>query len=395
MNKQSANYVESVGDPMPRKWQDKKHNITWLCVVLSVFVLTFVLFALFNSTKLETADISLTEQNENNCILGSTIYVTYAQGGDFNFSANGEVTFRQPESWWKRKISPASLCVFAQNLYDQDRIIKEDTLTTLNFKGYKLPDFANSDPMRKITDEKEYIRYSDLLFSAKIKSSLVSLFHLNRHIEPKILYGDLYRFEEKDGRIKRDTIISKSHMHLYAKRCIDTIYASPENDVLIDSVRVPEGIIKRYQRAAHLKTNYVFNNSSRHSYDLSLFRFSRYVRFYNRTCCNLFIRSIEFPCKENCRLVLSFSSPMYFDKLSIKPDIENPNEIIYSSPEKIRALQESGLYVYARDISINYQDMLNFLLATFLGIMISYIIEFVKRLYTARKDKQYARKELE
>jgi hypothetical protein len=98
---------------------------------------------------------------------------------------------------------------------------------------------------------------------------------------------------------------------------------------------------------------------------------------------------VEFPCEQNCRFVLSFASPMFFDILSVEPDSKNSNELVYSSPEKIQALKESGLYVFARDISANNQEMINFLLATILGIIISYVIEFGKRLYNYRQQKSY------
>ena len=397
MNRQAANYVESVGDPMPRIWQTKKHNIIGLCIVSALFILFSLFFWFFNHTSLDIADISLTEQNPNNCVLASNIYLTYSQSGDFDFSENGEVTYYPSENRWKRLWSPAKCAVFAENYYDQKRIIAEDTLTILNVSDYERPSFANSDKNRAISDKKEYIIYSDLLFSTKFKSSLVSPINFYEIEREKSLYADFYRYEDQVSMIAhRDTILAERNMHLYAKVIMDTVITGKEliDNKLISTEQTKEGTQYIYKADYKclmylIPKEYVFGNKQRNSSTLFLFGIQRYLRLANRTCCNLYIRSVQFPCDSDCRFILSFSSPMYFDKLSIEPDEENPNEIIYSSPEKIKLLKASGLYVYARDVSSNKQDMLNFFFATMLGILISYFIEFCKRLYNARMDKLY------
>lgn len=52
MNRQAANYIESVGDPMPRPWQDKRHNKIWLYIVGGIFLVILALFWLINGTRL-------------------------------------------------------------------------------------------------------------------------------------------------------------------------------------------------------------------------------------------------------------------------------------------------------------------------------------------------------
>ena len=387
MNRQGANYVESVGDPMPRPWQTKKHNITWLCIVSSVFVFAIVFFGFFNSTSLEEVTISLKEQNTQNFVEGSTIFLTYAHNGDFNFSENGNVTFSKHETCWKRFKSKSTCKLFAINGYNTDSIIANHTTTTLDLSAYKFPKASNMDSLKAISKNKEYIRYGDLQCDIKFKSALVPpSFRKKGPIESyKYVFADTYRFGDwKRWRIK-DTIFCQDTIHLYAKKIIKPAY-----NEYISSFKTDDGkTAVKYVKHPEVIT-YVFADSKLHSQQLDLFSRSTWFQIMNRTCCNLFIRSIEFPCDENCKFVLSFSTPMYFDKLSIEPDAERPNEIVYSSPEKIKALKKSGLYVYARDVSVNNQEMINFCIATFLGVLISYIIEFSKRLYNAKKDEEYA-----
>lgn len=384
MNRQGANYVESVGDPMPRAWQTKKHNRIWLGITLCAFLGVFVFFWFFNRTSLETATISLTEQNEKNRITQSTIYLTYSQAGDFDFSANGEITYNNPKNGWERFWAPATCQLFAKNYYDQDKIVAEDKPTTLKFEGYECPPSVNKDNSKYITDKKDYYPYSDLLFKTKFKSSLLNPLKIRKERLYKQFGADLYRFEERTVITHKDTISLSANMHLYAQRYID-IQEHEESSYTEDS-------LLRYKSYVTYKPYVIFADAARKTRELYLFTIKRYVRLTNRTCCNLHIQSIEFPCDSNCKFVLSFSSPMYFDKLSIEPDEAKPHEIIYSSPEKIQALKDSGLYVYARDVSANNQEMLNFFLATLLGILISYVIEFSKRLYVAKKDEKYLNK---
>ena len=381
MNRQAANYIESVGDPMPRAWQTNKHNWIWLGITLSAFISVFIFFWFFNRTSLETATISLTEQNERNRIIKSTIYLTYAQVGDFDFSANGEVSYNNPKNCWERFWSPASCQLFAENYYDQDKIVAEDKPTALNLEGYDCPPRVNKDSAKFITDKKDYYRYSDLLFNVKFKSSLINPLKTRKVRSIKQLGADLFRFEERTIVTHKDTVSLSANMHLYGRRYVD-IQEHYDSSFTEDSRLIHKNTIV-------YKPYTVFADVARNTRDLYLFHIRRYLRMTNRTCCNLHIQSIEFPCNLNCRFVLSFSSPVYFDKLSIEPDEVKPHEIIYSSPEKIKALAESGLYVYARDVSANNQEMLNFFLATLLGILISYVIEFGKRLYVAQKDKKF------
>ncbi len=359
MNKQAANYVESVGDPMPRAWQTKKHNRRWLTVTLCAFIGFFIFFWYFNRTSIETATISLTEQNENNLITQSTIYLSYSQGGDFDFHENGEVPYKKAGSRWKRFWSPTYCRLFAVNYYAYDRMYSEDTLTWLNLKDYACPSKFNHVSWCKISDNKEYYRYSDLLFKAKLKSSMINPLTPFQHFPKKELLADNHMFIESNSSINVDTAFATSNIHLYARLFFDTT------------------------------SNRLLQSGQYEYCPIPFFNISRYLRFTNRTCCNLYIQSIEFPCDSNCRFVLSFASPMCFDKLSIEPDETKPHELIYSSPDKIKALEKSGLYVYARDISANDQEMYNFLLATFIGFLFSYVIEFIKRLYTARKDEKF------
>lgn len=394
MNRPAANYYESVGDPMPRPWQTKKHNVIWLITTLFLFVFILFLFWFFNRTSLEEATISLTEQKENNRIIGSSIYLTYSQAGDFYFSENGKVTYTLPtNNRFIRFFMPANCQLFTINYYDQDKIVNEDTLTSLNLSGYSLVPEANKDSTKRLSDEKKYLQYSDLLFYAKIKSSLINPYIPHRNYSDKRLLADLYRYEERNIHYTKDTLTLRQNIHLYAASChLD--YDETEMHNLTTYLREhPE--IKQLQGnelyslvPSLYQSNYVFADSKRKSRQLDIWKWARRMRFTNRTCCNLYIKSVEFPCDSNCCFILSFASPMYFDKLSISPDEEIANEIRYSSPEKIEELKKSGLYVYARDVSANNQEMFNFLFATILGVLMSYVIEFGKRLYTRHKDKQ-------
>ena len=133
MNRQAANYVESVGDNKHYEWQTLKHNRWGFGISLFFFIVLLVTFWLFNRTSLETASISLKETAENNNIEQSTIYMAYSQVGDFNFAAKeGEVTYRMPKNWWQRICAPAKTAFFAINSYNQDSIY---TLTTIKCRG--------------------------------------------------------------------------------------------------------------------------------------------------------------------------------------------------------------------------------------------------------------------
>lgn len=392
MNRQAANYYESVGDSMPRPWQTTRHNVIWLIITLFLFLFLLFLFWFFNRTSLEEATISLTEQKEKNRIIGSTIYLTYSQAGDFYFSENGNVTYTMfTNNRFVRFFMPARCQLFTINYFDQDKIVKEDTLVSLNLKGYSLVAEANKDSTKRLSSEKKYLQYSDMLFYAKIKSSLINPYIPHKNYSDKRLLPDLYRYEERDIRYTEDTLTLRQNIHLYATKLVT--YDDSELDNLKKYFREhPEKKQLQGQEVYSflplLKQTFVFADSKRYSHQLDIWKWKRNLRFTNRTCCNLYIKSVEFPCDSNCRFILSFASPMYFDKLSITPDEERANEIIYSSPEKIEELKNSGLYVYARDVSANNQEMLNFLFATILGVLMSYVIEFSKRLYTRHKDKQ-------
>lgn len=389
MNRQAANYIESVGDPMPRPWQDKRHNKIWLYIVGGIFLVILALFWLINGTSLEEATISIKEQHKHNHIIQSNIYLTYAHNGDFNFAENGEVRYVMPKNFWQRFIAPATCQMFCKNYYDQDEIIKLDTLTSLDLSKYGAPEGWNKDSSKVITNNKEYFRYSDLSIDAKIKSSLIFPRFIPYKLDTNVVYADAYRYSERKKSIKKDILTCSTKEHLYGKHIINQWIIS-ESD---QTVKIENGEQKIHTQEIGQKEIHIFGDASINSQQIDIFRIARRLpRITNRTCCNLYIKKIEFPCDSNCRFILSFASPMSFDKLSIKPDEERPNELIYSSPEKILQLKESGLYIFARDVSMNNQEMLNFLLATFLGILISYFVEFSKRLYTRRMDISYAKR---
>lgn len=84
---------------------------------------------------------------------------------------------------------------------------------------------------------------------------------------------------------------------------------------------------------------------------------------------------------------------MVFDILSIEPDYKNSTKISYYSPEKIQEINERGLVVSARSITnANTQETWNFIYATLIGLVFSFLIEFIKRLYCYYKQKNYGMK---
>jgi hypothetical protein len=110
----------------------------------------------------------------------------------------------------------------------------------------------------------------------------------------------------------------------------------------------------------------------------------------NISCIHINRNGLHFPKAVKKGFHIRYQSPMIFDAISIEPDSRTESILSYTSPAKIQQINTEGLTLVARSVAnANFQETLNFVYATLIGLIFSFFVEFSKRLYNYRRQKIY------
>lgn len=344
MNRQAANYVESVGDPMPRTWQTPKHNFWCLVLTLSLLGIVFLLYYLQNSVKLDTIELNYT--GDSQCLKKFEYHIDFGQKGEFERQADygRKTTLDGSQYYGYRVFFTCKLDVEKYNQYLR----------------------AHQDDLSKVKD-----RYVYQQFNVNTK------FHAHGVGIPSYHY--ILYTQEHPQKKTWDNLTGQFHQEVNVYTHKDTICYKNKISLFGSKNKVSEC---------------EYNIKSPRLSDVGIGRIRKYRFFSNIGITNVRFKKVVFPDIDKKEMILSFSSPMYFDIVSIQPDHRTDTQLFYESPEKIRQIENGDLYIFARSITtINHQETLNFLYATLIGIIISFCIEFMKRLYTAKKDEKFLMKQ--
>lgn len=108
---------------------------------------------------------------------------------------------------------------------------------------------------------------------------------------------------------------------------------------------------------------------------------------FNRNISAMHLKGMKGVNPHKTRLVFLYRTAMDFDVMGLEPDQRRPSMLVYESPEKIRTICEEGLFIYGHSLSNARKiETLNFILAALVGLLVSVLFDFVKRLLETRKQ---------
>lgn len=370
----SAPYIESVGDNKHYDWQTPTHNRLCLGVTVLTLVGIFILFYHQNKVRLDEFNVEITDSLPN--LRNFEFHIDYCKRVEFNRGANyGRTSTIQDENFDNTNYDGVRM--YATCEINSSAFHKQQTLGFLNaFSSPKIDErLRELDTLEdKINMEYSIEPFQKLHFDIKIKSPYFS------HAIPILYHTNTKDHPERNSGICFTPSIYEIRNSMYYVR--DT-FCTCDDCYLHKPIRNKKGS----------RTYEIFDYDKKFAYFNEIYLGNvkkKWNPFVNMSICNIRINNIKFPRAEKNQFVLSFNSPMYFDIVSVKPDSVTDTQLIFNTPTAINRIQNGELYIYARSIaSENIQDTLNFIYATIIGLIFSFMIEFRKRLYNQRRQAIY------
>lgn len=360
MNRQSANYVESVGDNKHYEWQTPWHNRwMWLFTVLLLAVI-FGLFYLQNKVHKEEFIIRFDEYDQN--------------VNDFS----GPLV----------KIAETDTILPAFARFDVE--IQHD------YSG----DFSQKTNLVNIYPNKDLKNYV----------AISTITQLDTTVVPKVYYELKIEEPLKPKWWQHDTVLVDKLLTCeidlvdsYFEKILSkgTLNPIDTTDELQGNCIMSYNNTKNDNNITHLRSlkffsQYVYNGQikkdARTIPMLIYLGNSKWWRIFNinSSCITIKKGGMKLPRAKKRALHISYQSPMTFDVLSLQPDSISATSVVFSSPEKLKNISDNGLTIVARSVAnANFQETLNFVYATLIGLIFSFFVEFSKRLYNYRRQKIY------
>ncbi|MBQ6790173.1 MAG: hypothetical protein IJP76_01805 [Paludibacteraceae bacterium] len=425
MNRQAANYVESVGDKTHYEWQTPWHNRMWLCITIAILAGVFWVFIKQNEIHEEELSISLQKTDTFSAPLKACdIEIRYDYSGDFSYSPIGKVKTKNKQGeyedvkdfvWVYATITPME--IDTKPFYSKVP------------KNYKMNHKYGERPERILV---ERILDCDMslntLYRPVINNEMQKITGKNtkkhpyqqRYINPNALV-------DYTAYVEGDVIKMHSTSQVYSKSLLKNkkvcVAISPKNIVYADRASgrtigqktIPGEYrmmdIDEYEK--YLSTNFkphqvdsisaevlaekFFSTRVNSSYNrkdtLDMFHGRNPIALTNRnvSCVRINRGGLKLPDAQKQGFHIRYQAPMIFENVSITPDLQTENTLSYTSPEKLKLINQEGLIVVARSLAnANIQDTLNFVYATLIGLIFSFFVEFNKRLYNYHRQKVYA-----
>lgn len=389
MNRQAANYVESVGDNKNYEWQTPKHNFWCLLVTIFLLGITFALFYVQNRAGLDEFSVEIIDSVPN--LKKFEYHIDFGKRKDFERGANyGRTTTISQEQFEGFRI------------YATCDIDKQKYLNILNDSAYIIHHGDSIEAqLRRMSNKAKpnasygLYEFQNIHFKTRINSPYLSSIMSTRQklkytqdkpkVDTSLFYEGPYK-RDISYYYKKDTFCLISDFHLY--KAVERTYV---DKVVGEETRIIDGKMETVQKIGRYSTYAIYSPDSVFGYFNEMFMGAankHWNPFVNLSTCNIRIKGIQFPRAEQNELVLSFNAPMNFDIISISPDSATDTQLIFNSPAKIKRIEQGDLYVYARSVaSINIQETVNFVYATLIGLIFSFLIEFSKRLYKYRRQR--------
>jgi hypothetical protein len=394
-----ANYFDSVGEDRHYEWQTPKHNFWCLIVSFILLVLVFILFYAQNKPRLDEFDVTVSDSEQN--LSNFEFHIDYGKPTDFNRRANyGKTSTLNNDEFNNENYNGFRL--YATCDIDREKYKENYNKGMAISRGSWVDEFvrnqvkdpnANAEyclnPFQKMQcDVQLYSPYVSSIFS-----SIAKYKYTEKHpdeLKNWYPYKGLYSVDKKQF-YRNDTLYNENAFTLY--RAVEYVVKCDTDTIGTIYNKLENGEVeKKYKVAITERNQYAFfDPDTFYSFYKTMYIGGIRKRFnplINTSLCNFQINHMQFPNAKTNRLVISFNSPMNYDILSIKPDSVTDTQLIYYSPENISRIERGDLYVCARSIaSMNIQETWNFIYATIIGIIISFGIEYWKRLYNYRRQR--------
>lgn len=399
MNRQAANYIESVGDNQHYEWQTPRHN--WVCLVITIIALgiLFFLFYADNRVNKEEFYIDCKCDPRQPPFAIFDINIRYDYSGDFALAQDG-VTIRGKNG---EKI---------KNYMSIYATIQQDTSHTPNAEYKIVPESfqpSNTEEHPELVLVERKVEGCVKAITAYDRMDIDANLITAKNGTPQIplLFEEIYanslnRIESysESCTIVNDFTLEVFNDFWYQKSdSIKIIFGDNRTIIMpIDNYIKSTYFTNRLNKAKENGYNDELDMYKKHRFRNKLFVSPIYIgkrgwHLFNKNSSCIHVKSLQLPNATDKALNICYESPMVFDILSIEPDYKNSTKISYYSPEKIQEINERGLVVSARSITnANTQETWNFIYATLIGLVFSFLIEFIKRLYCYYKQKNYEMK---
>ena len=422
MNRQSANYVESVGDNKHYDWQTPKHNRLWLLFTLASLGLVLWLFITQNTVHEEEVSISLQEIDSLNAPFASLeVNLSYDYSGDFTYSSDNILVYSKKTGKPSKDFLWAYAVFSLKGTDENHQYVKVTNDYNMRHKQGKRPEMVLVEKtlecdmvfntvyrpvfnhtMYKITGkytaqkpfEKKYILPQTL----DDYSTYLSGDTIHTHTISQLYYKSLFGKKKHPVAFPRTTHVidpqtgietlkhTQEVQDMDYDEYMDYINQEAKNYRIVMPTITTEVVESFY--ALHATTSYINKTDT-----LYMYSGKSHMPLANKnvSCVRIQQGGLQLPNAEKTSFNIRYQSPMLFETLSIEPDIQTGTMISYTSPEKLKQINDEGLMIVARSIAnANFQETLNFFYATLIGFIFSFIVEFTKRLYSYRRQKIYA-----
>lgn len=392
-----SNYFDSVGENHHYEWQTPLHNFWCLIATIAVLSVVFALFYFRNSSDPDVFDLSASAQNPN--LSAFEFHIDFGKKREFDRKADYGKTSTLDNDTLYGDANFDGFILFATCDIDTTEYVKQlRQETAISFSPEIDSEIRNLSGNPKKEAQYGLYPFQEVYFKTNIESPYFSSFlnTIPRITQtPKHPHKNSYFYYRGPYRAEYEHYFKNSI--LYSEHKFE-LFKAVEQTTQLDTVdTIWEKLDER-----RLPRNYVVKKKNSYGFYSPNSRFNYFNEMYiggvnkgwnpfiNSSVCQFIIKPIKFPEAKTNRLVLSFNAPMQFDIISIPPDSITDTQMFFYTPEKIKRLSTEELYVYSRSIaSMNYQETWNFIYASLIGIIISFCIEFGKRLYNYRRQRLY------
>lgn len=414
MNRQAANYVESVGDNKHYDWQTPKHNRWMLAITVSLLIFVFWIFIKQNTIHREVMSISLVDVDTTSSpLLSCNVSVNYDYSGDFIHSSDGKIYNT------KNFVTVDASIVMSENGTNHHYTMVPDNYTMHHDYG-KRPeqvlvtkklecDFSLQTVYRPVIDHKVYNITKAYTENNPFSKQFIepnALVDVNAYLDGDIIrthakwdvFNKSLLNPRKNSIIIRTQTYNQSTGETISKDSVVMMsYEEYKNWLLVTNKKkntsVPNQILNEEKIVEPFYEVQVRNPNNVVKEKLMLYSGHNQLLLANRNVSCVYINQggLQLPKAQKQEFTLGYQSPMLFDEISIEPDKRTESKLIYTSQEKLQQINEEGLMIVARSVAnANVQETLNFLYATLIGLIFSFFVEFNKRLYNARRQRIYA-----
>ena len=418
MNRQSANYVESVGDDKHYEWQTPWHNRLWLCLTILGLGGIFFMFMLQNKVHMEDMSITLKDMDSTSVPLESCdIILNYDYSGDFSLSSDGKTVIDL------RTLRPRKNFLWIYADLSTSDSTKGQSYTKVS-DDYALHHDLGMRPERVMIEKTlECDLELNTVYRPILNHKMYNItgkFTAQHPFSKKYIYPNT--LEDFNAYVANDTLKMHSRVQVYSKslvkaRTVKQVIPIRTEYVYKDSITGQKKLLKVEDSTKVVYMSYD-DFVSKYPNDKSLKEASFVESFYsvrvntshgikdkitlydgrnpvvaankNISCIHINRNGLHFPKAVKKEFQIRYQSPMIFDAISIEPDSRTESILSYTSPAKIQQINTEGLTLVARSVAnANFQETLNFVYATLIGLIFSFFVEFSKRLYNYRRQKIY------